>query len=50
MSYTSNSYDAGRKAAWVKTSVDYKGRFRNGHVRKSASTSKNKIKNRKPSK
>ncbi len=35
---------------YVKPSVDYKGKFRKGHVRKSVSTSPNAIKNRNRSK
>ncbi len=49
-SCTSNSDDAARKATYVNPSIDYKGKFRKGHVRKSVSTSPNAIKNRNRSK
>jgi hypothetical protein len=37
-------------STYVKPSVDYRGRVRKGHVRKSVSTSPNAIKNRNRSK
>jgi hypothetical protein len=40
----------GGGGTYVKPSVDYRGRYRKGHVRKSASTSPNAIKNRNRSK
>jgi len=36
---------SGRKAVYVKPSIDYKGKFRKWHVRKNVSTDKNAIKN-----
>ena len=35
----------GRKAVYVKPSIDSRGRYRKGHVRRSVSTNKNAIKN-----
>ena len=35
---------SGRKAVYVKPSIDYKGKFRKGHVRMPVSTKKNAIK------
>ena len=35
----------GRKAVYVKPSIDSRGRYRKGHVRRSVSTHKNAIKN-----
>ena len=34
----------GRKAVYVKPSIDYKGKFRKGHYRSAVSTKKNAIK------
>ena len=42
--------ERGKGGTYVKPSVDYRGRVRKGHVRKSVSTSKNAIKNRNRSK
>ena len=42
--------ERGKGSTYVKPSVDYRGRVRKGHVRKSVSTSKNAIKNRNRSK
>jgi hypothetical protein len=41
-----NSSDSGsgRKAVYVKPSIDYKGKYRKGHVRMPVSTKKNAIK------
>ena len=36
--------DSGRKAVYVKPSIDYKGKFRKGYVRMPVSTKKNAIK------
>jgi hypothetical protein len=44
-SCTSNSDDTGRKATYVKPSIDYKGKYRKGYVRMPVSTKKNAIKN-----
>jgi hypothetical protein len=44
------SDDDNKGGTYVKPSVDYKGKVRRGHVRKSVSTSKNAIKNRNRSK
>jgi hypothetical protein len=41
-----DSSDDSKGGTYVKPSVDYKGKYRRGHVRKSVSTSKNAIKNR----
>jgi hypothetical protein len=35
----------GKKPVYVKPSIDYKGKFRKGHVRMPVSTKKNAIKN-----
>jgi hypothetical protein len=35
----------GKKATYVEPSIDYRGRFRKGHVRMPVSTNKNAIKN-----
>ncbi len=35
---------SGRKAVYVKPSIDYKGKFRKGHVRRPVSTKKDAIK------
>ena len=42
-----NSNDSGtdKKPVYVKPSIDYKGKFRKGHVRMPVSTNKNAIKN-----
>lgn len=47
-----NSIDSGggRKPVYVKPSIDYKGRFRQGHVRMPVSINKNAIKNQNRSK
>jgi hypothetical protein len=41
------TYDSGKgkKAVYVKPSIDYKGRYRKGHVRMPVSTDKHAIKN-----
>jgi hypothetical protein len=41
-----NSYDSGsgRNPVYVKPSIDYKGKFKKGHVRMPVSTKKNAIK------
>lgn len=39
-----NSNDSGKKAVYVKPSVDYRGHYRNGHVRMPVSTKKDAIK------
>lgn len=36
--------ETGRKAVYVKPSIDYKGKFRKGHYRSAVSTKKNAIK------
>jgi hypothetical protein len=36
--------DSGRKATYVNPSIDYKGKFRKGHVRMPESTKKDAIK------
>jgi hypothetical protein len=41
-----DSFDDSKGGTYVKPSVDYKGKYRRGHVRKSVSISKNAIKNR----
>jgi len=41
----SNDSGTGKKAVYVKPSIDYKGKFRKGHVRMPVSTNKNAIKN-----
>ena len=41
-----DSSDDSKGGTYIKPSVDYKGKYRRGHVRKSVSTSKNAIKNR----
>jgi hypothetical protein len=42
-----NSNDSGtrKKPVYVKPSIDYKGKYRKGHVRMPVSTNKNAIKN-----
>jgi hypothetical protein len=40
-----NDSGKGKKAVYVKPSVDYKGRYRKGHVRMPVSTDKHAIKN-----
>ncbi len=42
-----NSSDSGtgKKPVYVKPSIDYKGKYRKGHVRMPVSTKKNAIKN-----
>ena len=40
----SNDSGSGRKPVYVKPSIDYKGKFRKGHVRMPVSTKKNAIK------
>ena len=42
---TDTSDYSGRKATYVKSSIDYKGRYRKGYVRMPVSTKKNAIKN-----
>ncbi|MBU3714782.1 MAG: hypothetical protein FGM46_07515 [Ferruginibacter sp.] len=42
--------DDGAGGTYVKPSIDYKGKFRKGHVRKPVSTDKNAINNRTRSK
>ena len=42
---TDTSDYGGRKATYVKSSIDYKGRYRKGYVRMPVSTKKNAIKN-----
>ena len=42
--------DRSDKPVYVKPSIDKRGRFRKGHVRKPVSTSKNAVKNRNRSK
>ncbi|MEI7979221.1 MAG: hypothetical protein WCI53_10290 [Bacteroidota bacterium] len=48
----SNSSDSGngRKPVYVKPSVDYKGKYRKGHIRMPVSTKKNAIKSQNSSK
>ena len=41
----SNDSGTGKKPVYVKPSIDYKGKFRKGHVRMPVSTNKNAIKN-----
>ncbi len=41
----SNDSATGKKPVYVKPSIDYKGKFRKGHVRMPVSTNKNAIKN-----
>lgn len=41
----SNDSGTGKKHVYVKPSIDYKGKFRKGHVRMPVSTNKNAIKN-----
>jgi hypothetical protein len=36
--------DSDSKSVYVKPSIDYKGKFRNGHVRRAVNTSKNAVK------
>ena len=36
--------DSGSKSVYVKPSIDYKGKFRKGHVRRAVNTSKNAVK------
>lgn len=36
--------DSGSKSVYVKPSIDYKGKFRKGHVRRSVNTNKNAVK------
>ena len=47
-----NSSDSGkgRKPVYVKPSVDYKGKYRKGHIRMPVSTKKNAIKSQNRSK
>ena len=45
-----NDEKSEKNSTYVKPSIDYKGKFRKGHVRKSVSNSPNAIKNRKRSK
>lgn len=45
-----NDSEKGKKSVYVKSSIDYKGKFRKGHIRKPVSTDKNAIKNRNKSK
>ena len=40
----SSNTGSGRKPVYVKPSIDYKGKFRKGHVRMPVSTKKNAIK------
>jgi hypothetical protein len=40
-----NDSGKGKKAVYVKPSLDYKGRYRKGHVRMPVSTDKHAIKN-----
>lgn len=40
----SSDSSSGRKAVYVKPSIDYKGKYRKGHVRMPVSTKKNAIK------
>lgn len=40
-----NDSGKGKKAVYVKPSIDYKGRYRKGHVRMPVSTDKHAIKN-----
>ena len=40
-----NDSGIGKKPVYVKPSIDYKGKFRKGHVRMPVSTNKNAIKN-----
>ena len=49
LSCTDNN-ETGKNSTYVRPSVDNKGNFRKGHVRKSVSTSPNAIKNRNRSK
>ena len=42
--------ESGRKPVYVKPSIDYKGKFRKGHVRMPVSTKKNAIKSQNRSK
>ena len=48
----SNSSDSGkgRKSVYVKPSIDYKGKYRKGHLRMPVSTKKNAIKSQNRSK
>ena len=41
----SNDSVIGKKPVYVKPSIDYKGKFRKGHVRMPVSTNKNAISN-----
>lgn len=52
LSACNNSKDSGgsKKPVYIKPSIDYKGRFRKGHVRMPVSTSKDAIKNQNRSK
>jgi hypothetical protein len=45
-SCSGNSSDEGRGAVYVKPSVDYRGRYRRGHVRMPVSTRKDALKRR----
>ena len=40
----SSDSDSGRKAVYVKPSIDYKGKFRKGHVRMPVSTKRTQLK------
>jgi hypothetical protein len=40
-----NDSGTGKKPVYVKPSIDYKGKFRKGHVRMPVSTNKNAISN-----
>ena len=40
-----NDSGKGKKSVYVKPSIDYKGRYRKGHVRMPVSTDKHAIKN-----
>jgi len=42
----SDSSDDSNGGTYVKPSIDYKGKYRRGHIRKPVSTSKNAYKNR----
>jgi hypothetical protein len=45
-SCSGNSSDEGRGSVYVKPSVDYRGRYRRGHVRMPVSTRKDALKRR----
>lgn len=45
-SCSGNNSDEGRGAVYVKPSVDYRGRYRRGHVRMPVSTRKDALKRR----